>query len=254
MKLGYHASISGGLNNAVKTAKEEELSAIQIFPGSPRNYFPSNHTEENIELMKNLDIPKYVHINYFVNLASDKPVIPKSISENLKFCDEIGADGLVIHMGSNKNIEEGMSLSVENIKQAYKKSNSTSKILIEITAEGGNKLKIPYIFELVDLLKEYNVGVCFDTAHSYGAGYDVLETLNKYIEKIDLVHLNNPNPEVKFGGHQDKHNISLFLNEAKIPQSEIELIVELANKFEIPMILETGDMSEDFKKLTNEIV
>jgi endonuclease IV len=43
--------------------------------------------------------------------------------------------------------------------------------LIEITAEGGNRLKLPLVLELVNHLKDYNVGLCFDTAHVYGAGY-----------------------------------------------------------------------------------
>jgi deoxyribonuclease IV len=121
MKLGYHVSIAGGLSKAVQTARQENLTALQIFPGSPRNYFPSNHTEDNLQAMRDLAIPKFVHINYFVNLAADKPMIPKSLAQNLEFCELIQAEGLVVHMGSNKNIEEGMAISIKNIQEAYER-------------------------------------------------------------------------------------------------------------------------------------
>ena len=245
MKIGYHISISGGLQNVVNEAKKQKLSAIQIFPGNPRSYFPSSHTNENIQTMKSLNIPVFVHINYFVNLASDKPVLPKSLADNLNFCDAIKASGLIIHMGSNKDKEQGLKNTLYNIKRAYQKTGAKTKILIESTAEGGNRLNFDDIINFIDDNSELNLGLCFDTAHSYAAGYDVLEKIEKYHKYMDLIHLNNPNPEVEFGGHLDRHNISLFDESGKFSNNDIENIVTLAKLYEIPMILETGDMSND---------
>jgi len=245
MKLGYHLSISKGLKVVAEQAISEKLGAIQIFPGSPRSYFPSSHTNENIQALKHLNIPKYVHINYYVNPASDKAVLPKSLADNLNFCDSINASGLIIHMGSNKNREEGIKNTLYNFKRAYQKTNAKTKILIESTAEGGNRLSLNDIIEFVDNYPELNLGMCFDTAHSYAAGYDVLEIIEKYHKYIDLIHLNNPSPEVEFGKHLDRHNISLFDESGKFDNREIDNIVNMIKLHDIPMILETGDMSND---------
>jgi len=245
MKIGYHLSISKGLKIAAEQAKIEKLGSIQIFPGSPRSYFPSNHTNENVQAMKELRIPIFVHINYYVNLASDKPVLPKSLADNLNFCDAIEASGLVIHMGSNKDKEEGIKNTLYNLKRAYQKTNAKTKILIESTAEGGNRLNLNDIIEFIDNNPELNLGMCFDTAHSYAAGYDVLEIIEKYHKYIDLVHLNNPSPEVEFGKHLDRHNISLFDETGKFNNREVDNIVNMIKLYDIPMVLETGDMYND---------
>ena len=250
MKLGYHISISDGLTKTAETIKEQKLTAVQIFPGSPRNYFPgSKHTIQDFLAMKNLDIPKYVHINYFVNLCGDKEVIQKSISDNMIFCDKINASGLVIHMGSHKDEGKGMSQTVWNIKESYKKYEEETgneprvKILIETTSEGGNRLKWDKIMTLLDMMPD--LGLCYDTAHMYAAGYNVAKHIEENHEIIDLVHLNNPNPEVVFGDHLDRHNISLFSEEGKFSNGEIDEIVNICESHDLSMVMETGEMETD---------
>jgi len=254
-KIGYHISISGGLKKTAKAITEQKLSAVQIFPGSPRSYFPgTKYTEEDFSAMKNINIPKFVHINYFVNLAGDNPVTPKSVAENMIFADKIGANGLVIHMGSNKNIEEGMKFSVEHLGETFRKyekltgNKPSVKILIETTAEGGNRLKLDKILELKELLPEINF--VFDSAHLYAAGYsahDIVELIEEHYDKIDLMHLNNPSPNVEFGKHKDQHDISLFSEDGKFSKREIENIMTMCSLKNIPMILETGSMESDLE-------
>ena len=254
MKIGYHKSISKGLIQTVKEIKEEELSCVQIFAGSPRSYFPSEkYTIDDFIHMSNLNIPKFVHINYFVNLCGDKEVIQESISKNMIFCDKINADGLVIHMGSEKDIEKGMSKTLENLLFAKKKyveeigEESRVKILIETTSEGGNRLKWNSILNLLELDK--TLGMVYDTAHMYAAGYDVIKHIEENHKLIDLIHLNNPSPNVEFGKHKDQHDISLFSEKGKFTYDEISKIIELCDKFDLPMVLETGDMLDDFNKI-----
>ena len=255
MKIGYHLSMSKGLKVTADEAKLHKLGAVQIFPGSPRSYFPSNHTNENIQAMKHLNIPKFVHINYYVNLASDKAVLPKSLAENLNFCDAIGSSGLVIHMGSNKDREEGIKNTLYNLKRAYQKTNAKTRILIESTAEGGNRLNLNDIIEFIDNNPELNLGMCFDTCHAYSAGYsskDIVNLIGEHHKIIGLVHLNNPNPEVEIGKHLDRHNISLFDKDGKFSKIEIENMMSISNLHKIPMILETGDYMENDVIFINE--
>jgi len=262
MKIGYHISISDGLIKTAKKITEQKLSAVQIFPGSPRNYFPgAKHTIHDFKAMKKLNIPKFVHINYFVNLSGDNPVIPKSIAENMIFCDKINADGLVIHMGSHKDIATGMSQTLENLRVAHEKYKKLSndaeprvKILIETTAEGGNKHKWDKILELKKLIGTNNpfvpeIKICVDTCHLYSAGYTA-ENICKMIEEnhkdIGLIHLNNPSSNVVLGKHKDQHDIPLFSEEGKFSKNEIENFINLGKLYNIPMVMETGTPEVDF--------
>lgn len=248
MKIGYHISISGGLVKTAQSIKQQKMSAVQIFAGSPRTYFPSKFTQNDFEAFQNLNIPKFVHINYLVNPASDKPVLPKAIAENLQFCDQIGADGLIIHMGSNKDKEGGMELTRHNFLRAYEKTGSKTKILIETTAEGGDRLKFDLILKFLEENKDLNISMCLDTCHMYAAGYtssDIINIIEEHHDKIGLIHLNNPSPNVELGKHKDQHDVSLFDPNGKFSKIEIENIINISMLYDNPLILETGDMVND---------
>jgi deoxyribonuclease IV len=249
MKIGYHISISGGLTKCAQTIKEQKLSSVQIFPGSPRSYYPSTHSEDALESFRNLKIPKFVHINYFVNPASDNKNNLPSLEQNLLFCDSIEANGLVVHMGSNKDTKKGLELTKKNITEAYEKSGAKTKILLETTAEGGNKLKLPLIIDFIKQNPELNVGMCVDTCHLFSAGYkskEIVEVIEQYHQYIDCIHLNNPSPNVEIGKHKDQHDISLFDISGKFTKKEIDNFISISSLYKIPLILETGNQLNDF--------
>ena len=246
MRIGYHTSIAEGLKKTAMFIKSTNMSAMQIFAGSPRIYYVSKNNSERHHI-KDLNCYKIVHLNYLVNPAKSRPAIPKSIIDNIKFCRDINADGLVIHWGSNENLKEGLHYSYENFLTVRNKIGLETKLLIETTAEGGNKLKFNTLIDFYQKYKDkLNLGLCFDTAHLYAAGYNVFELIEKYGKDIDVIHLNNPSPDVVFGNHLDRHNISLFDESGKFSKEEIYEILKLGVKYNIAMILETGDQHNDF--------
>lgn len=254
MNIGYHSSISKGLYSVALEVNKLKLSAIQIFSGNPRNYFPSVHTNENLKAFNELNIPKFVHMNYLLNLSNSIPVIPTSIAQNLKFCDDINASGLIIHMGSNSNKEDGLRLTYDNIKSARNKTKSLkTSILIETTAEGGYRLKLDDIDSFVkEFGKELNVAIVADSAHLYAAGYtaeQIVEYLDKNKNVVKCLHLNNPSPNVIFGRHKDQHDIPLFDESGKFSKIEIENFITISNLHSIPMIMENYDDENTHKMI-----
>jgi deoxyribonuclease IV len=246
MKIGYHLSISEGLKKTAEFIKLNNINVVQIFSGSPRTYYPSKNENQRI-FLKELNCLKFVHINYLVNLAKDNASVPKSIVENIKFCKDIDANGLIIHWGSNENINSGLKFTYENMKQIRQEIGNDIKILLETTAEGGNKLKLETLINFHFKYKdELNIGLCVDTAHIYAAGYDVFEIIKKHHNEIDLIHLNNPSPEVIYGNHLDRHNVSLFDNQGKFSNEEIYKLIKILYDYNLPMILETGDQHNDY--------
>jgi len=70
-------------------------------------------------------------------------------------------------------------------------------------------------------------------------------------DKIKLMHLNNPAPNVEFGKHKDQHDIPLFSEEGKFSVREMENIINICNLYDIPMVMETSEMEETLE-LINE--
>lgn len=243
MILGYHVSISKNID-FYDLCKKENLGSLQLFSGSPRSYFPSNWTEDRINKLKDLNISKFVHINYFVNIANNAPIVFKSIVKNLEFCKSICATGLILHMGSHASREEGMNNMINNLSGAYK-IDSIPYIILETTAGGGNKFA-----SIEDMLilseKSHKIKLCFDTAHMYANGIDkntIIGLIKKCKDNLSVVHLNNPNKEVIFGNHLDRHNVPLL--DGVFSKDDIFDIVEILDTLKIPTILETGDMVND---------
>ncbi len=94
-------------------------------------------------------------------------------------------------------------------------------------------------------LKKYNIGVCFDTQHAFGSGYDIrtpaavkktLDLFDKTIglEKLKMFHCNDS--KVEFNSHRDRHE---HIGEGKIGKAGFEALLadkRLQNK---NFILET---------------
>ena len=237
MRLGYCFSGKEGLVKMAEDIVASTVSVAQFYPGSPQSYFPTARDEGELDALLAVDVDKYVHLNFFVNLAVDKGVHRKSLFENLKFVEAVGAKGLIVHMGANEDVEAGMEASIKNLE-------GFDKILIENMC-GGERLSTEKLFELVDKI---GAGFCFDTAHAYGEGIGYSDIVNILTTKnIDLVHLNNPSRDVGLGSGRDKHNCSLF--EGVFDTPSVLQMASICARRNIPMVLETGDEVEDYNKI-----
>jgi apurinic endonuclease APN1 len=99
------------------------------------------------------------------------------------------------------------------------------------------------------------IGVCYDTAHTFAAGYDLrtkkayTETLSKFddiigLDRLKVFHLNDSKGDL--GCRIDRHeNIGKgFLGEAPF-----RFLVDDSRFQDIPMILETPDGEKHYKKV-----
>src|SRR6266481_9522131 len=85
-KIGFHATIAGGLQNALIKSRELDCDTVQIFSRNPRGCAAKPLTEAEIfefkKARRRLNInPIAVHCNYLVNLAAaDDEMRSKSIT------------------------------------------------------------------------------------------------------------------------------------------------------------------------------
>lgn len=221
MRLGLHVSISGKLTQAFIEGTKSGSEALQIFSSSPRMWKASPISVEEAKDFKKQRgdfAPLVVHASYLINLGSlDSEVRRKSVlalSGEVERCKLLGADYLVLHPGGGA--KEAVTLIGEGLSQVLDSADGL-KILLENVAGEGNKLGKNFS-ELLAIINSTQggdkLGVCFDTCHAFGAGYDLrkketLDILKQEIkntvglEKVKLLHLNDSKADL--GRRLDRH-------------------------------------------------
>lgn len=227
-KIGGHVSVAGGLVNGIENAKRIGANCIQIFASSSRQWKITWPSEEHAEAFKRakkeagID-PVYLHAPYLINLASPvashAALSAKTLSEYLRLCDFIGANGVIFHVGSGKELpeDEALAIVVRHLRDILKAHKGKSELVIENAAGGGAKIG-DTLAEIGALLKEApseRLKVCLDTAHYFEAGeiehYDkegvkkFAEDVRKYIGKEKLVALHVNDSKTVFNSHHDRH-------------------------------------------------
>jgi deoxyribonuclease-4 len=161
----------------------------------------------------------------------------------------------MFHPGSLKDHVEDKKNGLKQVKQGLtevlKGYKGTTQLLIEISAGAGEIVGDTFeeIAELVNHLKKNKGfgGVCFDTQHAFGSGYDlrtklaVTNTFDKFdkiigLEFLKMSHVNDS--KVELGSHKDRHE---HIGEGAIGKKGFEAFLEFlkSKKLDIPLILET---------------
>jgi deoxyribonuclease IV len=200
-RIGFHAPIKGGLHEALIVAKETGCDTVQIFSRNPRGWMAKPLTEADIALFRKTRRltkikPVLVHCNYLVNLAAaDELMLEKSrasFREEVERALLLGIDYLVVHPGSARGSCEadGISACSASLKIACRGLQmGRLRILLENTAGQGECIghRFEHLREIMDACPQLKLGVCFDTAHAFTAGYDIREEdgLQALIQEIE---------------------------------------------------------------------
>ena len=200
-RIGFHAPISGGLHNALLHSNKLDCETVQIFSRNPRGWKAKLLSDEEVELFQRVRrktkiSPVAIHANYLINLAAaDAAMLQKSrasFREELERGILLRADYLVVHPGSARGACEadGIYTCAESLKRAADGLDLGSlRILLENTAGQGECIghRFEHLREIMKACSGLPLGVCFDTAHAFTAGYDIrtAEGLESTIEAID---------------------------------------------------------------------
>ncbi len=260
--IGCHVSMSGGLWNAPDNARELNCETFQIFSRSPHGGPVKEIDKETIEkfkaAMETGDFKTFViHAPYFINLGSSNPRIYNGsvavIRQELERGTLLGASYVMFHPGSLKDLGEkdGMKQAKEGLKKILDGYKGTTQLLIEISAGAGSVIGDTFE-EISDLMKPVLKhkgfgGICFDTQHAFGSGYDlrtpkaVKDTFTKFdkiigLKWLKMSHVNDS--KVEFGSHRDRHE---HIGDGKIGKAGFSAFLSFLRekKLAIPLILET---------------
>ena len=167
--------------------------------------------------------PVFLHAAYLVNLASPKADLRaksiKSLSDHLRIAETLGAQGLIFHIGSGKDMPraEALQLTLAGMKQVLKDISGRTQLIMENTAGGGQKIgrDAEELGWLLKKIKNKRVKVCIDTAHAFEAGMIdeyapakvkiFLDELDKHIGFKDVVAWHVNDSKTSAGSHHDRH-------------------------------------------------
>jgi deoxyribonuclease-4 len=200
-RIGLHAPIAGGLHNALLKSRELGCETVQIFSRNPRGWTARPLATEEVERFRSVRAetqlsPVVIHANYLINLAAADRIIGEksraSFREEIERALLLGADYLVVHPGSARGAceQDALRTCAESLKSACAGLDlGEFRILLENTAGQGECIghRFEHLRELIEACPELNLGVCFDTAHAFTAGYDLRdrESLDATFEALE---------------------------------------------------------------------
>lgn len=229
MRFGRHMPLNAKPLKAAEIARSLGCDAIQIFASNPTAWRPPGADPAAslafAEAARLLDLdPVVIHAPYLINLASPDDIIrDKSITLltwTLQRGELLGARCVVFHTGSHKGagVEFGIARVAQAIERILPETPPSVMLLLENDVAAGNSIggNFAQLGAILALLPQYSdrLGVCLDTAHLWGAGYDistaagvqqVLDSFDELIglSRLKVIHLNDT--KVLCGSHRDLH-------------------------------------------------
>lgn len=265
--LGAHLSVSGGFFNAIENGSKIGCTAIQIFTKSNRQWASKKISQSEAELFiktkRNSPIKMVIaHASYLINLGSSTAGVQDrsyhALVDEINRCHELEIPYLVLHPGTSEKDDQEATLEIigDYINKSLKETpGSLTTVLIETMAGQGRSIGHTFeqIAKIISRIEDKNrIGVCFDTCHTFAAGYDFTsaEKYEKTFAHFDATiglrflkafHINDSKKELN--SRVDRHE---NIGDGLINIQAFMMIVNDARFLNVPKILETPH-SEDLE-------
>lgn len=262
--VGAHLSIKGGFSELKSKMKNINATSCAFFLKTNRKFegkpLDKKDAEKFKEIFKettdNISINNLIpHASYLINLANATEKREKHLNcffDELERCQALGIKFINIHPGSDTSKLgkiKACKLVSDAINDAHLKYKEVT-ILLENMAGQGNTLcsNFQEIKLIIDNINDKDrIGVCIDTAHLHGAGFDLRkkESYEKIFFDFDKIiglnylkafHLNDS--KIKIGEKKDRHE---QIGIGTIGMNAFRFIMQDERFVNIPKILETPD-------------
>ncbi|HEX7543940.1 MAG TPA: deoxyribonuclease IV [Candidatus Limnocylindrales bacterium] len=274
-RAGAHLPLSLGLVRVVERAAEIGASTLQIFSDNPTAWHRRAETPPEAQAFRQrlveLDIgPVAIHAPYLVNLAGpDDVLFARSVGlmrHELEHAPQFKARFVNVHVGSHRGAgrDPGVRRLIDGLDRATDglPSGGTDPgaplIVLENSSGGGFAIgaTIEELAMVLDAAAAKGLGdrlaVCLDTAHLWGADYDVsspaaiddlLATFDRLVglHRLAMVHLNDSHSAK--GSRNDRH---AHLGEGLIGRDGLAHMLCHPSLDHVAFYLETPRMEDGF--------
>ncbi len=265
--LGAHMSIAGGIHLAIDRGVQAGCGVVQLFTQVSNQWRGKMPSDADAALFREKLAASGMHEVvshdiYLINLAAapgetrDKSLA--GFGEEMRRCALLGINKIVMHPGSH--VGDGEATGIARIVEAFDHllttvPEFTGRVLLETTAGQGTNLG--HTFEqLGEIIHGSSFpdrfGICFDTCHTFAAGYD-LTTRESYdqvwaafdrligIDRLACFHINDSKKGL--GCRVDRHE---HIGQGAMGLEPFRFIMNDPRFASIPKLLETpkGDNDE----------
>ena len=260
-----HLGVKHGLLRAARRSRQIGARALQIFSDNPTAW--RRRAEAPLEAPRFVDYGAReglrtiaIHASYLINLAgSAEPFASQSrqgLITELERAPTYGATIVNTHIGSHRGLgaRAGLERIVANVRAVLAEASDGVQLVLE-NSPGGGDLLGSRLEELVRMLEGIGadaarLGFCLDTAHLWGAGYDVstaegaIAVIDRFdeligLERLSLVHLNDSRSEL--GSRTDRHE---HLGAGRIGPVGLGALLRDPRLREVAFIMETPGVDE----------
>lgn len=266
--LGAHVSVKDGVDLAPERARALGCDSMQIFTRNQMQWRSREIADDEVARFKRnlreFSIRRTMaHDSYLINLSAvDEKTLhlsKEAFADELSRAERLGVDFLVFHPGSHMGAGEskGIKSIAQNVRNILGGSGDDGpRVLFETTAGQGTNLG--FSFEQIASMLEGvgmddRTGVCYDTCHTFAAGYDITtekgytgtfelfdETIG--LERLYAFHMNDSKGGQ--GSNLDRHE---NIGKGKLGKAAFSLLVNDKKFADCPMVLETPGGDEGYR-------
>lgn len=223
--IGCHLSVSDGYLSMGKTMSRFGGNTFAWFTRNPRGGKTKPVADEDVHALQDFlrkeDFgPIVAHGSYTMNLCSantDTRANGKDmLRQDIERMELLPGNFYNFHPGAHTGLgtETGIELIADTLNEFLSPELHTT-ILLETMAGKGSEVGSTFeeLREIIDRVKYSEIlGVCFDTCHTWDAGYDIVDNLDSVLQHFDdvvgldrlkAVHFNDSKNDK--GSHKDRH-------------------------------------------------
>jgi deoxyribonuclease-4 len=252
-RVGIHLGVRTGLLKAARRARQIGATALQIFSDNPTAWRrcpepPADAPAFVVFCSREGIAPIAIHASYLINLAGSAEPFARQSVEGLTYemqrAPAYGATLVNTHIGSHRGVgaERGIARLATAVRAVLVDSPDGVRLVLENSAGGGDTLggtieELAGILDAVAPSDAAQLTFCLDTAHLWGAGYDistaagatsVLDRFDELIglDRLALIHLNDSRSLLGSRGDRHEHvgagrigaeGLAAFLRDPRLP-------------------------------------
>ena len=261
--IGCHLSVTNGYEAMGRQMVEFGGDTFSWFTRNPRGGKSKDVAPEDVKALERILSEKkfgklVAHASYTMNLCSANPETRANgldmLKKDLEKMELLPNQYYNFHPGSHTG--QGADVGIQQIADGLNKAlwpEMKTTVLLETMAGKGSEVgrsfeELIQIIDLVDLKDK--LGVCFDTCHTWDAGYDIVGDLDGVLDQFDkiigldrlkAVHFNDSKNER--GSGKDRHE---KLGQGMIGMEAMKRFATHPVFQGLPFILETPNDDEGY--------